>query len=207
MYDLAWPGLTWAADTELALWRATPEWWWFGFASAASLILLRRWPLALRLPAACAALPLLFAPARMPEPDTARVIVLDAGRGSAVLLVTRAHVLLFDTGDTWNTRGSRVREAVLPALDAMAARAVDLLVLPTLNADRAQGAALLAFERELRSLRVGGGWPAASLPASACRDSQFRWDGVLIQTFAAGEAGRLLRVAHVVGRRRDLASG
>jgi competence protein ComEC len=190
LYDLAWPALTSAADSEFALWRATPEWWWFGFASVAGLVLLRRWPLALRLPAMCAVLPLLFAPSRMPEPGAARVIVLDAGRGSAVLLFTHSHVLLFDTGDSWNTRGGRAREVVLPALDVMAARTVDLLVLPTLNEDRALGAALLAFEREVRSLSVGGGWPATSLPVSACRDSQVHWDGVAVQTFAVGEAAR-----------------
>jgi competence protein ComEC len=188
LYHLAWPGLTWAADGPYALWRASPEIWWFGFALASGLTLLWRWPLALRLPAACAALPLLFAPSRMPEPGTARVSILDTGRGSAVLLLTHSHVLLFDTGDSWNTRGNRVREVVLPALDAMGRRTVDLLVLPTLDEDRARGAALLAFERELREVLVGGGWPAASLPATACRNSHLHWDGVEIQTFAAGAA-------------------
>ena len=85
---------------------------------------------------------------RSPEPGTARVSVFDAGRGSAALVTTHSRVLLFDTGDSWNTRGARLRQLILPALDALGRRAVDVLVLPALNEDRAQGAALLAFERQ-----------------------------------------------------------
>jgi competence protein ComEC len=197
LYHLAWPGLTWAADSPLALWRATPGAWWFVYGLCACLVLLRRWPLALRLPAVCAALPLLFAPARAIESGTARISILDAERGSAVLLFTQSHVLLFDTGDTWGSRGSRVRETVLPALDAHGRQTVDLLVLPTLTADRAHGAALLAFERTVGGVLVGGGWPATSLPASACKNTRFQWDGVEFQTFAVGPSRRycVLRVA------------
>jgi competence protein ComEC len=148
-------------------------------------------------------LPLVFAPARMPEPGAARISVLDAGRGTAVLVFTHSHVLLFDTGDSWNTRGTRLRRWVLPALDARGARRVDLLVLPALDGDRAQAAAALAFERELPALLVGGGWQASSLAARRCADSEFRWDGVRFQSFAAGEGGNycVLRVsvgAHAV---------
>jgi competence protein ComEC len=61
--------------------------------------------------------------------------------------------------------------------------------LPSLNEDRAHGAALLAFERELRAVRVGGVWSGSSLPVESCRNSEFHWDGVRFQTFAAGPGG------------------
>ena len=197
LYEGFWPALAWAADCEFALWRATPAIWWFPFAMLAALVFLQRWPSPLRLSAACAVLPLVFAPARMPEPDAARVSVLDVGRGSAALVFTHSHVLLFDTGDSWNTRGTRLRRWVLPALDAHRRDRVDLLMLPTLDGDRAQGAAALAFEREVRQLLVGGGWLASSLPVRRCTDAEFRWDGVRFQTFAAGEGGKycVLRVS------------
>jgi competence protein ComEC len=152
----------------------------------AALVLLRRWPSPLRVSAACALLPLVFAPTRMPEPGVARISVLDVGRGTAALVFTHSHVLLFDTGDTWNTRGTRLRRWVLPALDAHGRHRVDLLLLPTLDGDRAQGAAALAFERELPAIVVGGGWPASALPVRRCVDSEFLWDGIRFQTFAAG---------------------
>jgi competence protein ComEC len=197
LYDFAWPGLVRAADGEFALWRATPSPWWIAFAALATVVWLRRWPWTLRLSAVCAALPLLFMPADSPAPGTARISVFDAGRGSAALIVTQTRVLLFDTGDSWNTRGVRLRQIILPALDALGRRAVDLLVLPTLNADRAQGAALLAFERQLHGVRAGGGWPATTLPVARCAESAFEWDGVQFRTYTSGPGGRycVLRVS------------
>ncbi len=197
LYDGFWPALTWAADGEFAPWRATPAIWWFPFAMLAALVLLRRWPAPLRLSGACAVLPLVFAPTHMPEPGAARVSVLDVGRGTAALVFTHSHVLLFDTGDTWNTRGTRLRRWVLPALDVHRRDRIDLLVMPALDGDRAHGAAALAFERELQQVLVAGGWQGSSLPVRRCTDAEFRWDGIRFQTFAAGEGGKycVLRVS------------
>jgi competence protein ComEC len=196
LYEWLWPGLVWAADAELARWQSSPSAWWFVFALACGFVLLCRWPWPLRASGCVMALPLLFAPSRMPEPGTARLSVFDT-RSSAALITTHDHVLLFDTGDGWNTRGSPMRQLVLPALAEAGRERVDLLILPTLNADRAQGAALLADERELVRISAGGGWPATSLPAARCRDSRFTWDGVHFETWAAGHGGRycVLRVS------------
>jgi len=155
----------------------------------AALVMLRRWPAPLRWSAVCAVLPLVFAPSRMPEPGSVQLSVLDAGRGTAALVVTHSHVLLFDTGDSWNTRGARIHQWVLAALDALGRDRVDLLVLPALDGDRAYGAAALAFERDVPGILVGGGWPASELPVRRCRDSEFLWDDVRIQTFTAGKGG------------------
>ncbi len=197
VYRLCWPGLVWAADTPLATWRAVPEAWWIALAAPAALILMCRWPWRLRLTGIAAALPLIFGHSRMPEHGGARIAVFDAGRGSMVLIATHSRVALFDTGDSWNTRGARLRQLALPALDALAVREIDLLVLPRLDADRAQGAALLAFERKVHRIRVGGGWPGTRLGARACKSERFRWDGVAFELSAAGPERRacMLRVS------------
>jgi competence protein ComEC len=207
LHDGLWPLLVWAADFDLAQWRADPPAWWFALALPAALLSLLRWPLPLRLTAAGVALPLMFSPSRLPEPGTVRISVLDAGRGAAVLVATHSRLLLFDTGDGWNTHGTRAARVVLPALDALGRRRLDLLVLPVLDADRARGAALLASEGEVGRIIVGGGWPATVLPTAACRDARFEWDGVRFEIFAAGPADRhcLLRVA--VGERAVLLGG
>jgi competence protein ComEC len=186
LYEYSWPALAWAADLGAATWRIEPSAWWFMLAIPASLWLLWRWPWGLRLGGAALWLPLLFAPSRLPEAGDARVEVLDAGRGSAVLIATHGHALLFDTGDRWNTHGTGLARAVLPALDAYGIRRVDLLVLPRLDADRAAGAALLAFERGVQRILTGGRWPASRLGASTCRDSSFAWDAVQFEVFVAG---------------------
>jgi competence protein ComEC len=195
LYEWLWPGLVWAADADLARWQVTPPMWWFAFALAGGVGLVCRWPWPLRATGCALILPLLFAVSRMPEAGTARLSVFGT-RGASILVATRAHVLLFDTGDGWNTHGSPARQRVLPALAALGHERVDLLVLPTLNADRAQGAALLASDRGLARILVGGGWPATSLPTERCRDSRFTWDGVNFETWVGG-AGRRYCVLRV----------
>jgi len=185
LYEWSWPALVWAADLDLAAWRVEPAAWWFALAIPASLVALWSWPPGLRLGGAALWLPLWFAPARMPAAGEVRVDVLDAGRGSAVLVATHSHALLFDTGDHWNTRGAALARTVLPALDAYGIRALDLVVLPRLDEDRAAGAALLAFERGVSRVVSGGGWPASRLPATPCRDAHFEWDAVRLEVFAA----------------------
>jgi competence protein ComEC len=96
---------------------------------------------------------------------------------------------------------------VLPALDAYDARIVDLLVLPTLDADRAHAAALLASEGELRRVMVGGGWPATTLPVETCHDSRFEWDGVGFQLLAAGGQREYCVLRVTVGGFRLLLAG
>ena len=187
LYEWLWPAMVSAADVEFAQWRLDPPLWWYALAVPAAVLMLR-WPLVLRLTAAACVLPLVFPLSRLPEPGDLRVSVLDAGGGSAVLLATHGHVLLFDTGDAWNTHGSRVARVVNPALDALGTRRVDLLILPALNPERAAGAASLAVERGVQRILSGGGWPGTSLPVARCGDAHFRWEGVDFETFAAGQA-------------------
>lgn len=196
LYEALWPALTWCADLPHATWRVVPPRSWYFVALPAVWVGLCQWPWPLRFTAGVAALPLAFAmPGEVPTGE-ARIIVLDAGRGTAVWIRTRSHSLLFDTGDAWGTRGSRLREVVLPLLDS-AAMDVDLQILPSLDADRANAVALLAFERGIGRVLAGAGWPGARLPVERCRDSRWHWDGVDFHTFVAGRGGRhcVLRVA------------
>jgi competence protein ComEC len=206
LYDWAWPALVWAADLESASWRVEPASWWFALAIPASLCVLWRWPAGLRMSGAALWLPLLFAPSRLPDAGEVRVDVLDAGRGAAVLVTTHSHALLFDTGDRWQTRGTTLARTVLPALDAYGIRGVDLLVLPRLDADRAAGAALLAFERGVHRILTGGAWPASRLPVASCRDARFAWDAVQLEIYAAAD-GRYCVLRVVAGGHALLLSG
>jgi competence protein ComEC len=207
LHEWLWPALVWAADLELAQWRAVPRGWWYALAAPASVLLLWRWPWPLHLTAVALLLSPLFTPSRLPPPGMARVTVFDAGRGAVMLIATHTRVLLFDTGDAWNTRGTRMAHNVFPALDALGRRRVDVLVLPTLNEDRARAAALLDIERGVDHVVVGGGWPGTSLPASRCADLHFEWDGVLFDLLAAGAGGRFCVLRMSVGGHVLLAGG
>jgi competence protein ComEC len=205
LYEWLWPAMVWCADAESvpAVWRGSPSGWWFVLAVPASLVWLCRWPWPLRLTASCALLPLLFAPDRSPEPGLARIDVLDAGRGATVLVRTRHHTLLFDTGDAWNTHGARLAGVVLPALDAAQVRGVDRLLLPTLDDDRASGAALLAQERGLAEAWAVAPWPGNGM-AVRCRDARWTWDGVRFDAWSLARHC-LLRIS--AGRASLLMSG
>lgn len=185
LYEHAWPWLVAAADADLALWRVAPAPWWYAVAFAGAGLALWRFPLALRATAVVALLPLLSPPSRLPPAGVARIQVLDAGRGSSVLIATRTGVRLFDTGDSWGSGGGSARQIVLPEVDALG-RGIDEVVLPVLDPDRAAGVALLAEERQVGAVRVGGGWPGSELPIRRCRDSAVETDGVRVELFAAG---------------------
>ncbi|HET7811292.1 MAG TPA: DNA internalization-related competence protein ComEC/Rec2 [Steroidobacteraceae bacterium] len=207
LYAWLWPLMVWAADLDFAQWRIAVPDWWYALAVPAVWLMSCRWPPALRFTALAALLPLLFVPPRAPAPGELQVSALDTGRGSAVLLSTHSHRLLYDTGDSWNTHGTRLAQWVLPALDAVDAHDVDVLVLPALDADRAQAAALLASERRLHRVVVGGGWPATSLPVETCRDSHLNWDGVDLQFLSAGRHREYCVLRVSVGRFGVLLAG
>jgi competence protein ComEC len=206
LYEHLWPGLVAAADADFSLWRVTPDALWFVVALIGGILALRRWPLALRLTGLAALLPLLYPPDRAPAPGVARIEVLDAGRGAAVLVETHSRLWLFDTGDSWGSAGSRARQIVQPAL-GVRSRGVDELVLPALDPDRAAGVALLAIERVPGAVRAGRDWPGSELPVQRCRDSTFDADGVRIDLMSGGPGFEFCAWRVSVGDHAVLAGG
>ncbi len=206
LYAVCWPALVWAADLGLAQWRVSPPLAWYALAAIATGVVLLRWPVRLRATAWCALLPLLGAPST-PAPGTARVTVLDAGRGAAVLVETASHVALFDTGDSWNTAGARARRVVLPALAPLGDPPIDLLVLPSITPDRAAGAALLAHERGVARIVVGGDWPGSALRVERCRNAAERIDGLVFEWLTTGPGDRYCALRIVAGAHALLLGG
>ena len=122
-------------------------------------------------------LPLLWPQRELPGHGEALVTVLDVGQGLSVLVRTRQHAMLYDAGPA----GAGVDlgdSVVVPALRAMGADTLDMLVLGHGDADHAGGAtAVLAA---LRPGQVLSGEPRrVGLGARACTAGQrWRWDGV-----------------------------
>ena len=115
----------------------------------------RGWPL--RFAAPLTWLPLL-APARIPRPYGAfRVTALDIGQGSALVVETARHTLLFDAGPGPESThaGERI---VVPYLHAAGIRALDALVISHSDSDHAGGAPAVLQSIAVRQF-------LASLPA------------------------------------------
>ncbi len=107
------------------------------------------------------------------------VVQLDVGQGQALILRTRHHTLLYDAGPRSGPvdLGARV---VLPALQKLGVRQLDMMLLSHADADHAGGATAVA--RGLAIKRVVGG-ETEGLPAflgtqPCTRGERWVWDGV-----------------------------
>ncbi|HYP67717.1 MAG TPA: DNA internalization-related competence protein ComEC/Rec2, partial [Thiobacillaceae bacterium] len=126
-------------------------------------------------------LPILFPLLEQPTSGEARVEVLDVGQGTAVLIRTARHALLYDTGPAFgdSDAGERI---VLPRLFGLGLAKLDGMVLTHDDLDHTGGAPAV-----LRDMDVD--WIATSLPPDRplligqhvirCqRGLNWQWDGV-----------------------------
>ena len=153
---------------------------------------------------------LLYRPA-VPDEGVFAATVLDVGQGLAVVVRTRAHALVYDSGPRFSDRFSAGEAIVLPELARRGVRRLDLLLLSHGDADHAGAAddilAGVTTDRVLSGTpeqMVGGG------PVAPCQNGErWTWDGVLFELFApgadvggAGDNDRscVLRVRDAAGR-------
>ncbi len=146
-------------------------------AVAGGVLLVLRLPWTLRLAGLTLVGPaLLYQPPR-PAPGEFELIALDVGQGSAALLRTAGHTLLYDTGPRYGPHadaadaGDRV---VLPLLRALGER-LDAVVVSHRDSDHAGGAA------SVQAAHPGARWLSSydADPARRCVAGQrWHWDGV-----------------------------
>ena len=101
-----------------------------------------------------------------------QVKVLDVGQGLSVLLQTRSHQMLFDTG-----RGN-ANSVVLPALQSVGLQEADALVLSHADADHDGAAASLLRQFRFRQIWAGQGEAYGHWSTHDCRGEAWQWDGV-----------------------------
>ena len=174
--------LQWLADWPFASVSVAAAPWPLGLAAVAGgLLLALRWPPAWRLAGLPLVLPLaLWQPAR-PAPGQFELLAADVGQGSAVLVRTARHSLLYDAGPRYSLESDAGHRVLVPLLRAYGER-VDTLVLSHRDSDHTGGArAILAMQpraallssideaHELQSSRT----------AMRCQAGQrWQWDGV-----------------------------
>ena len=115
--DILAKALTWAASWPWAVWQVPPA--PAGVAALGLLgavLLVQRWPWALRVSGIPLLLPVLsWQPAR-PVPGEFELLAADVGQGSAVLLRTAQHSLLFDAGPRYSRDSDAGHRVLLPLL-------------------------------------------------------------------------------------------
>jgi len=143
--------LTWLAIPSWAsLSLPAPPGWALALALAGVAWLLAPpgWPL--RFAGAAWLLPMLVWPAARPADDELWVSALDVGQGTAVLVESRTHTLLYDTGPRFSGTADAGGRIVLPYLRWRGIDRLDLLVVSHLDSDHSGGAASI-----LRGTAVG----------------------------------------------------
>ncbi|MDQ7980409.1 ComEC/Rec2 family competence protein [Paraburkholderia sp. SARCC-3016] len=187
LLDVLTAGLHLVSGPAWALWRLPqPDAWALAAAAAGVIWCLapRGWPM--RWAAPIAWLPLLMPPSSAPPHGTFRLTALDIGQGSAIVVETAHHALLFDAGPGPESThaGERV---VVPYLQAAGLQTLDTLVISHADSDHSGGAAAVLDGVSVRQLlaalppdhvlwqsaRAAG---AGTVPCAA--GQRWQWDGV-----------------------------
>lgn len=142
-------------------------------------------------------LPLLFPAVSAPAPGNFEAEVLDVGQGTAILVRTAKHTLLYDSGPALgdNNAGEQI---VLPRLRALGISRLDGLVLTHDDLDHTGGAAAVMRDAEPRRLLTSlpPGHALLKRPYQPClRGQAWQWDGVDFEMlnptpYAYAQAGR-----------------
>ncbi len=186
LIDLIWPAWRWFAEQFWATWTLPmPPWWALLIASLGLLWYLAPpgWPsrwLGLVI-AVCA----LLLPKPVPPWGEARIFVLDVGDGTAVLVQTQRHALLYGTGPRGRSGDAGTR-VILPALRWLHVAHLDAVVLAREQAGYTGGYRSLAASYRPDRLWMGGDAIARLPEAQACRASAWQWEGVRLRLAPAG---------------------
>ncbi|MEO7072222.1 MAG: DNA internalization-related competence protein ComEC/Rec2 [Rhodanobacter sp.] len=166
----AWPGAHWYLPSvkPLALLLALLGALWMFLPRGVPL----RWLGALLF------LPLLLPPRVVLPAGGFQVWVLDVGQGLAVLVRTRGHALIYDTGARYRSGFDLGDAVVIPAVHALGIGGVDTLVVTHADNDHAGGAAAVAAAFPAAHRLAG---EPARMPVSmrqCVAGQRWQWDGV-----------------------------
>jgi len=128
-------------------------------------------------------LPLTLPPRELPAQGGFEVIALDVGQGTAVLVRTHEHILVFDAGPQYSRESDAGQRVLLPLLRARGEMRLDRLVLSHRDLDHVGGAPALLrsmpVDDLLSSLEDGHPILALARHATRCAAGQsWTWDGV-----------------------------
>lgn len=176
--------LQWLAALPLSVWivPVVPGWAQAAALLAGALAVLPL-PWRLRLLAVPLALPLLATPPERPPPGHYELLAVDVGQGTAVLVRTRNHLLVYDAGPQYARDSDAGQRVLLPLLRARGERHIDRLVLSHRDTDHVGGArallAALPITSTSSSLPPDHPLVAASPAHQPCATGQtWVWDGV-----------------------------
>jgi competence protein ComEC len=148
------------------------------FAGLGSVMMLQPANLKLKALGLMCWLPLFFPPQDSVMIGRMSAVVFDVGQGTAVLVKTRGHALLYDTGVAYKNGVTAFERAVMPYLMLQGIDSLDKLIISHDDNDHAGG-----LSKVIDMIRVGSiesGMPEAiHISAQRCQAGvSWQWDGV-----------------------------
>ncbi len=144
-------GLGWLSGAPAAVWSVgvAPGWAQAAGLLAAGLLVMPL-PWRVRMLAVPLVLPLLLPPRALPTAGQFELVAADVGQGTAVIVRTRHHVLVYDAGPQYSPDSDAGQRVLLPLLRARGDHRIDMLLLSHRDTDHVGGASAL-----LQSLPIG----------------------------------------------------
>ncbi len=111
-------------------------------------------------------------------PGELRVLVLDVGQGLAVIVRTKTHTLIYDTGDRFSETFNAADAVILPTLRSLGIDKIDRVIIS--HSDRDHRGGLPALHSGIAIAEVLSSAPdKLTVPASPCLAGQkWHWDGI-----------------------------
>jgi len=112
-----------------------------------------------------------------------RVTFLDVGQGTSVVVRTREHTLLYDTGDQFSTNFSAANAVVLPYLRNQNIRSIDAMIVSHADRDHSGGADELIAEYSFATIYGSAQIPQSpEQPLTLCAAGMsWVWDQVVFE--------------------------
>jgi competence protein ComEC len=151
--------LKWLSASSFAVWSTpSPPWWAFAIALAGTLWLLapRGWPL--RWMGAVCLLPVILTVPSRPADGQLWLTAFDVGQGTAVLIETPHHRMLYDTGPAYSAESDGGNRVVLPYLAGRGIGNLDMMMISHSDNDHSGGALSILDEIDVADV-------SSSLPA------------------------------------------
>lgn len=165
-----WPGAHWYLPAV--------EPWALAFATLGAVWLFMPRGVPLRVLGALLFLPLLWPVRHLPAAGAFQAWVLDVGQGLAVIVRTRNHAMVYDTGARYPSGYDLGGAAVVPSLHALGIDRLDVLMISHADNDHAGGAPAVANAFPM-ARRYSGEPARLPIPMAQClAGQQWEWDGV-----------------------------
>lgn len=185
IYDLLWMFLEYLSSWQFATLDSSVSSIWvllFCYIAIVLWLLVKGAPM--RWLALIFILPILFASNKALDKGEAKVTVLDVGQGLSVVVQTKNHTLVFDTGPKFSKSFDTGRAVVLPYLNFERRATIDTVIISHGDNDHIGGfnsiADVVPIKHVLTS--IPDFFTNSNIPVSAClTGKQWKYDGVIFE--------------------------